>query len=79
MNAKYLRRNSVFQCKIRGDSYIWQRILSSRQSLLKGVCYKIGDCLSITHGPSLGFQGFKTIFGFLRRGLIQDFGTELLT
>lgn len=48
LKAKYLKRNSFFEVhKTSGMSFVWQGIISSRHSLKKRVCYKIGNGLTI--------------------------------
>lgn len=45
---KYLQRKSFFTCtKKRRDSLIWKGILSTRELIQKGACFKIGNGWSI--------------------------------
>lgn len=48
LKAKYLKGDSFFHCKpASGNSMVWKGILCSRNALLKGACYKIGNGFSI--------------------------------
>lgn len=48
LQAKYVKGNSSFEInKAKGCSPGWQGILSSKNFLLKGVCFKIGNGLKV--------------------------------
>ena len=48
MGARYFRQADFFSYVfIKNDSLVWKGILSCQKALRKGVCYKVGNVLSI--------------------------------
>lgn len=48
LQAKYLKGKSFFDCKkVRRASHIWQSILSYRNFLFNGSCFKVGNGLNV--------------------------------
>lgn len=48
IQAKYVKEKSFFEIqKIKGSSPGWKGIISSKQFLLSGACYKIGNGLKV--------------------------------
>lgn len=48
LKATYLRNNSLFSCKQRVDgSPVWCGILSTKEVILKGVCFSLDNGVSI--------------------------------
>lgn len=60
--AKYLSNCSFFGCKAKcGDSSVWRSILSSKQCMFNGSCFKIGNGWSInpSHDPWIPWLASK--------------------
>lgn len=48
MQHKYLRNKMFFECKAKqGDSFVWKGILSTKDIVQAGACYRVGDGTSI--------------------------------
>lgn len=48
MRSEYLEGKNFFEHqKVKGSSYVWQGIISARQFIKRGCCFKIGDGLGI--------------------------------
>lgn len=48
LTKKYLQQESFFShIPKSGASMVWKAILSSRESLLKGTCYRLGNGLTV--------------------------------
>lgn len=79
MKAKYMHGKSFFEVrKTKGCSTVWQGILSARNYLRQGVCYKIGNGLKINPWLDPWVEGMPSRSPILREGVDTSNWTKVI-